>query len=168
QRSTDHLAHCAFRHGRYRAFLVAHVKQIIRRSAWRGAYAPKDGKVDVNDILVAGQHQSFFRHYLSHGNATRVAREAHAYIDAVEPRNLRRNHLLDRVGQVIVQSGLHQAIDLAKSENHAVFVRLHAENPGESPYAKTHHGNQGNGSRPKIAARVPRLESLPQTLEKFI
>ena len=40
-----------------------------------------------------------------------------------------------------MKSGLHQAIDLAKSENHTVFVRLHAENPRESPYAKTDHGD---------------------------
>jgi hypothetical protein len=67
-----------------------------------------------------------------------------------------------------VKSGLHQAIDLAKSENDTVFVRFHAENPGESPNRDPDDSNHGKNSRAKFTAREPRLERLLQALEKFI
>jgi hypothetical protein len=39
----------------------------------------------------------------------------------------------DRIGQMIIQSGLHLADEFSEAEHHAEFIRLDAEEAGKAP-----------------------------------
>ncbi len=69
-----------------------------------GLITPEHREIDVDDVLVAGEHQAFFRHVAHGGAAAQVFDHAHADVDAVDARDLRREHGLDRIGQVIVEA----------------------------------------------------------------
>src|SRR6202035_3070244 len=58
--AADYLAHRAFGDRLHGAFGVLDVEEIVADAVRLDA--PQHGEVDVDDILVAGQHQAFFRH----------------------------------------------------------------------------------------------------------
>ena len=66
--------------------------------------------------------------------AARVLDQPHADVDAVDARDLRREHGLDRIRQVIVQARLGVAGVLAEAQHHAEFVRLDPEEAREAPH----------------------------------
>ena len=92
----DHLAHRAFADRLHRAFGRLHVKKVIADVVRLDL--PKHREIDVDDVLVAGQHQGFLRH-VAHGAA---AAQIETDVDLVDAQRLRREHSLDRVGQVII------------------------------------------------------------------
>ena len=97
----DHLAHGALGHLLYGDLGVLDVEEIMLRVL----DAPEHDEVDIDDVLVAGQHQAFLGH-VAHaaGKAARGHARAHADLDDVLPRHLRQAHLLDRIGQAEVQA----------------------------------------------------------------
>ena len=54
------LAHGAFGHRLHRAFRILDVEQIVAGSARLDP--PEHREIDVDDVLVAGEHQALFRH----------------------------------------------------------------------------------------------------------
>ena len=62
-------------------------------------------------------------------------RNVEADVDLVDAQRLRREHGLDRIGQVIVQSGLHLAHQLTEAEHDAEFIRFDAQEAGKSDKA---------------------------------
>ena len=97
----DDLAHGALGHFLHRDLGVLDVEEVLLRVL----DAPEDDEVDVDDVLVAGQHQAFLGHVAdAAGEAARAGAGAHADLDDVLPRHLRQAHLLDRIGQAEVQA----------------------------------------------------------------
>jgi hypothetical protein len=85
-------------------------------------------EVDIDDVLVAGQHQAFFRH-IAHGAAAprRIVDQGHADRDGGDAQRLRQQHGLDWIGQMIIQAGLHRAHMLAEAQHDAELFGLDAE-----------------------------------------
>ena len=106
----DHLAHRAFRHRLDDQGRVARVEQV----ADRVADLPEHREVDVDDVLIAGEHQALFQNVASAliaGLDLRVAAAAIADLDAVDPRDGRRQHPLDRPRQVVVEARQRRAVE---------------------------------------------------------
>ena len=102
--AADHLAHGAFGHRLHRAFGILDVEQIFADAVRLDP--PQHREIDVDDVLVAGEHQALLRHVAHRGAAAQIVDDAHADVDLVDAQRLRRQRGLDRIGQVIVQAGL--------------------------------------------------------------
>ena len=137
----DDLAHGGFGHRFHRSFGILDVEQIVA-DAGRLDF-PQHREIDVDDVLVAGEHQAFLRHLAHRRAAAHVFHRAHADVDFVDAQRRRSQHGLDRIGQVIVQSRLHLAGELAEAKHHAELVGLDAKEAGKAP---EHHGNERNQS----------------------
>ncbi len=92
---------------------------------------PKDGEVDVDDVLVAGQHQRLFRQLARAGGAT-LAR-AIADLGAVDAGDARRQHALDRGRQMVIEPRLGRAVIGAEAQHDADLVRLHPVEAARHP-----------------------------------
>jgi hypothetical protein len=90
---------------------------------------PQHRKIDIDDVLVAGQHQAF----LWYGAHSTAAAQIEADVDLVDAQRLRRERGFDRIGQMIIQPGRHLADELAEAEHHAEFIWLDAEEAGKAP-----------------------------------
>ena len=150
--AADHLAHRAFGHRLHGAFGVLDVEQEVADAV--GLDAPQHGEVDVDDVLVAGQHQAFFRH-VAHGAAAprRIVDQGHADGDGGDAQRLRQQHGLDRIRQMIVQAGLHGAHMLAEAQHHAELFGLHAEEAGQAPDRERAEQHQGDAHAAEMSAR---------------
>ena len=129
--AADHLAHRAFGDRLHGAFGVLDVEQIVADLGRLDL--PQHREIDVDDVLVAGEHQALFGHVAHRGAAARIVDHAHADVDLVDAQRLRREDRLDRIGQMIVQAGLHLADVLAEAQHDAKLIRLDPEEPGNAP-----------------------------------
>ena len=96
----DDLAHGALGHLFHGGLGVLDIEQVLLRVL----DAPEDDEIDVDDVLVAGQHQAFFGHVATLPAAAVPSAGAHADLDDVLARHLRQAHFLDRIGQAEVQA----------------------------------------------------------------
>ena len=124
-RLADDLAHGAlgdFLHGVVR---VLDVEQVLGRIL----DAPVDDEVDVDGVLVAGQHQAFFLDVLRAAAeaAIEAVGRAHADLDDVLARDLGEHDLLDRIRQAEVQARRLLAHELAEAHDDAELVGVDAE-----------------------------------------
>jgi hypothetical protein len=88
----DHFAHCALADGFHGAFGGLHIEQVIADVVRFDL--PQDREVDADNVLVAGEHEGFFRHVAQRAAAAQVE----ADVDLVHAQRLRREHRLDRIG----------------------------------------------------------------------
>jgi hypothetical protein len=97
-------------------------------------------------FLVAGQHQAFYR-LVPHGAA-----EAHieADVDLVDAQRLWRERGFDRIGQMIIEAGLHLAHEFAEAEHHAEFIGFDAEETGKAPQRNGGKRDQCDAAAPEI------------------
>ena len=128
-RVADDLTHRAFGHRLYRAFRLLNVEQILFNAFRIGLDLPQHRKVHVDNVFVAGEHQALFRHVAHRGAAAQVLHHPHADIDLVDAQGLRRQHRLDRIGQMIIEPGIHFAYGRTEAQHDAALVRLDAEEP---------------------------------------
>ena len=168
-RAADHLAHRAFGHRLHGALGILDVEEIIADAV--GLDPPQHGEIDIDDVLVAGQHQAFFRH-VAHGAAAprRIVDQRHADRDGGDAQRLRQQHGLDRIGQMIVQAGLHGAHMLAEAQHDAEFFRLHAEKSGQSPDRQRADQHQRDAHAAEMAAGQKLLQPVlaaPQQVLKI-
>src|SRR6266852_9407182 len=78
-RTADHLAHGALGHRLHRAFRILDIEQIFADPARLDQ--PEHRELDVDDVLVPGEHQALFGN-LAHGRAAAdVLDEPHADVD---------------------------------------------------------------------------------------
>ena len=80
--AADHLAHRAFGHRLHGAFRVLDVEQVVADAVRLDP--PEHREVDVDDVLVAGEHQALFRHVAHGGAAAQIVDDAHADVDLVD------------------------------------------------------------------------------------
>ena len=71
--AADHLAHGAFGHRLHGAFRILDVEQIVADAVRLDQ--PEHREIDVDDVLVAGQHQAFLRHVAHRRAAASSLRE---------------------------------------------------------------------------------------------
>ena len=109
----DHLAHGALGRGFHRALGVFHVEEVFRGVVDH----PEDREIDVDDVLVAGQHQAFLGDVAARCRAPII--DGLTDRDAIHARNLGRVDGLDRIGQTEVEAGLGVAIEAAETKHHA-------------------------------------------------
>ena len=94
---------------------------------------PKDGEVDVDDVLVAGQHQRLFGHLAADLAAARALGVAIADLGPVVAGHARPQHRLDRGRQVIVETWLGRPIIGAKPQNDPDLIGQNAVEPARQP-----------------------------------
>ena len=165
--AADHLAHGAFGHRLHRAFRILDVEQIVADAGRLDL--PQHREIDVDDVLVAGEHQAFLRHVARRGAAAaHVLDRAHADVDLVDAQRLRREHRLDRIGQVVIQSRLHLAHVLAEAQHHAEFVRLNPEEAGKSPQRQHRQSQQRKAPAAEAVARQEAAQFVLAAAENLL
>ena len=147
----DGLAHRAFGDRLHGAFGILDVEEIVADAVRLDP--PQHGEIDVDDVLVAGQHQAFLGH-VAHGAAAprRIVDQRHADRDGGDAQRLRQQHGLDRIGQMIVQAGLHGAHMLAEAQHDAEFFRLDAEKSGQAPDRQRADQDQRDADAAEVTA----------------
>ena len=155
----DDLAHRAFGHRLHGAFGILDVEEEVGRALRLDA--PQHGEVDVDDVLVAGQHQAFLRH-VAHGAAAPrgIVDQGHADGNGGDAQRLRQQHGLDRIRQVIVQAGLGVADIFAEAQHDAELFRLHAIEAGHAPDRDRADHDQRNAEPGEIAAGQQLLQPV--------
>src|SRR5271166_1510409 len=154
--AADNLAHRAFRDRLHRTFRLLDVEKIIARAV--GLDQPEHRKIDIDDVLVAGEHQAFRRHLARRGAAAQILHVPDADIDAVDARDLGRKRRLDGVWQVVIETWLDVADVFAETQHHAELVGLNAEEAGQSP-----DGNRGKHDQCEpLAAEIPARQHVAQ------
>jgi hypothetical protein len=125
----DDLAHRALCGGAHGAL----GREDVEDEGARVLDAPEDRVLDVEDVLVAGQHLPFLG--AGHGAAARVAGGPEADVHGVDRRDRGLDHRLDRARQVVVPARAVEADGLAEAQHDADLVRLHdveaAADPGD-------------------------------------
>ena len=154
----DDLAHGAFGDILHRHLGILDVEQEFGRVA----DAPEHHEVDIDDILVAGEHQALFGDVADRGRGLAVLRRAaHAKLDAIDAGDLGQLDHFDRIGPAEVEAGRKQAHELAKAEHHAELFRIDAH--GEAEKADQRHERHGDHHR-KRAAHAPARDGLPDAV----
>ena len=166
RRAADNLAHGGFGYRFDGAFGILDVEQIVADRA-RPDF-PQHREIHVDDVLVAGQHQAFLRHFAHRGAAADVFDRAHADIDLVDAQRRRGERGLDRIGQVIVQPRHHLARELAEPQHDAELIGLDPEEAGKAPEYDYRQRDQRDAAAAEIAgqqAAQPVLALAQQFLE---
>src|SRR5262249_27846630 len=114
---------------------------------------PEYRKIDVDDVLVTGEHQALLRHVAHCGATTQILNKPHADIDAVDARDFRREHRFDGVWQVIIETGFRVAHVFAETQHHAELVRIDAEEARKSPDGDCGKRQQDEASAAEIPTR---------------
>ena len=150
--ASDHLAHRTLGHRLHGAFGILDVEEIVADAV--GLDPPQHGEIDVDDVLVAGQHQALFRHVAHRAAAPRRSSSRRMpMLSGVDAQRLRQQHGLDRIRQMIVQAGLHGADMLAEAQHDAEFFRLHAEEARQRPDHDRAGDHEDDAGGAEIAAR---------------
>ena len=143
--AADYLADRAFRHRLNQVVRVAGIEQI----GLGVADLPEHRQVDVDDVLVAGQHQAFGRDVASGrralGAVALLAARAVADLGAVDAGDRWQQDMFDRPGQVPVEAGLGAVAVGAEAHHHTEFVRLHPVEAGAKPEQYHHEAEQKDG-----------------------
>ena len=161
----DDLAHRAFGDGLHRSRRVLDVEDVVLR---RGRIdLPLHDHVDVDDVLVAGQHQAFLDH-------VGLARGAHGFDGAEadlggdDVRDLRLDHAADRIGPVIVQAFAGLADELAETQIEADLVRPHDVPAGHQPEHDQHENAEDDAAPADIAAGHQVLQPVLAATQDFL
>jgi len=101
---------------------------------------PEDDEVDVDDVLVTGDHLTFVSNVTARGAV--AADVAEADLDTVVARDLGGHHGLDRIGNVIMQSRRGRADPFAKTQDDALLLRVDPVEAGQRPDRDCHDQEQ--------------------------
>jgi hypothetical protein len=85
----------------------------------------------------------------------------------VDAQCLRRDCGLDRIGQVVVEAGLHFTLELAEPQHHAELVGLDAEESGKAPQRDGGERNQRDAAAAEIA-RQQAAQPILAAAEKLL
>src|SRR6266536_1047738 len=151
ERTPDHLAHGALGHRLHRAFRMLDIEPISIYPARLDQ--PEHRELDIDDVLVPGEHQALFGN-VAHGAAAAVVLDQpHADVDLVHAQRLRGERGLDRIRYVIIEPGLHIADVFAESQHDAELVGLDAEEAGKSPQRENAEQDQHGAPTAEASAR---------------
>src|SRR5262249_36110262 len=132
-------------------------------------HLPQDREIDIDDILVAGEHQALFRYITHGGSATAdIVHHPHADIDLVHAQGFRREHRLNRIRQRIIESRLHLADFLAEAQHDTQLIGLDPEKAGKSPQREYTKKNKCEPAPAEIAPREHATQSILAPTEDFL
>src|SRR5712671_590640 len=161
----DHLAHCALGGGfdsRVRRPNVEEIGPSVLDD-------PENGEVDVDDILVTGEHQRFFGHLAGPRPAGyRTLGVAVADLGPVDTGHARRQHLLDRARKMVIEAGLGRPVVGAKAQHDPDFVGQHAVDPARQPYDEDRDRDDGDPGPGTKAARQHAPEPVLTAPQKLL
>src|SRR5436190_12630439 len=122
--------------------------------------------MDVDDVLIAGQHQAFLEHF---GYGSGPYTGAHTDLNDVLPRHLRQPHLIDRIRQAEVQAGRLLLSNFAEAHDHAELIGAHAEGEGiKADDSRQHHDHEERERTGQAgAARHHLLELILTSFEQL-
>src|SRR3984893_9914711 len=141
RRLADHFAHGTLGRGFYRRVRSPDTEEI----GLGVLDYPKDGEVDIDDVLVTGQHQGFFRHLARHRAADRrTFGAAVADLGAVDAGHAGSQHFLNRARQVVVEAGLGGPIIGPKAQHDADLVRVYGIDAARHPAADNDQRDDGD------------------------
>ena len=126
----DDLANRRFRHLHHRFIRHAVVEDVIDRILENVL----DGKLDVDDVFVIGQHQRFFQHLVALAAAIADFERAHA-------GNIDQLMRLNRVRQTPAQAGLSAFLVAAELQHQAALRGIDDVKTAGEP-EQQHDGNQ--------------------------
>ena len=149
RRHADRIAHRAFRRRAYGRFGIADVEQIIARVF----NLPRHGKVDLDNVFIAGQRNVFRAQITGKPPAPRIGGKAD--FNAVFARHVRRQNRFDGIRQMIVQSRRGRVGVFSETQNDALFLRLNLIEPRQHPQQSEHADNAPNAHGTESAAAVP-------------
>src|SRR5207244_346065 len=122
RRLADYLAHGTLGRGFHRRVRSPDIEEI----GFGVLDHPEDSEVDIDDVLVTGQHQGFFRHLARHRAADRrTLGAAVADRGPVDAGHAGRQHLLDRAREVVAEAGLGGPIIGPKAQHDTDLVRVY-------------------------------------------
>src|SRR5215469_11355888 len=153
----DHLAHRALGSGFDRRVRVSDVEEV----SLSVLDYPEDREVDVDDVLIAGEHQRFFRQLTASDAAGgRALCGAVPDLGSVDAGHARREHLFDRGGKMVIESGLGGSVVGAEPQHDPHLVRQNAVEPACQP----DDGDNDRGERnPATGAQAAR-QHAPETV----
>src|SRR5690606_7469261 len=166
--AADFLAHGAFGDGADGAFRVLDVEQEVGRAA--RLHLPDDGEVHVDDVLVAGQHQAFLRHF-AHADIAAGGGALHADADFETAilRHIGDDDALDGIRQMIVQAFTDRADMLAETQHDALLARLDLEPAGKTPDGQQHDEREEDALLAREeTARHDLAETVLTTAQKLV
>ena len=114
---------------------------------------PKGGEVDVDDVLVAGQHQCLFGNLAGDLAAARALGIPVADLGPVDAGHARRQDALDRARQVIVETWLSRPIIGAKPQNDPDLIGQYAVEAARQPDDEDAEHDDGDAAACSKAAR---------------
>ena len=107
------------------ALMVASGFWMLNRKSAASLDLPEDREIDVDDVLVAGQHQALSGMSRPAVPVSIVGELADG--DAVHAGDASACRPLDRVGQAEIQAGRRVAVDIAEAKHDAELVWLDPE-----------------------------------------
>ena len=113
-----------------RLFLLAIIEDPIRRIF----EAILNSELDVNDIFVVGQHQSFACEFVAH-----IAAITH--LDSTDLGDIDGLMRLNRIRPAPIETGGSRMTELAKGQDNTRLTFLHNEKSTDKPQEKNHHGD---------------------------
>src|SRR5690625_4020659 len=161
--AADDLAHRRLGRRLHGGFALADVEEVLAGIG----NLPEDREVDIDDVLVAGQHQAFFGHVTSRRTGA-CGRAAIADFDRVDGLDRRRDDRFDRIGQMPVEAGFGRLNPLAEAENDALFIRLHPIETGQHPEDEDRRDRHQNAATTAKAARYGTLQALLAATYHFL
>src|SRR4029077_2893519 len=118
-------------------------------------------KVDVDDVLVAGQHQGLFRHLAGRCATARTLGVAIADLGPVDAGHARLEHPLDRRRQMVIQAGLGRSVVGTKAQHHPDLIGIDGIDPARHPGADD---DERPERYPAPAAKTARRQHTSETI----
>ena len=126
---------------------------MLNRKSARVADPPEHDEIDIDDVLVAGEHQALFGHVADRARGVAdVGRAAHADLDAIDARHFGQLDLLDRIGPAEIQTGRKLADIFAESEHDAELVGIDPNGEAEKADRRDQHRGEQHRERAAHAA----------------
>src|SRR3546814_608669 len=131
---------------------------------------PLHREVDVDDVLVARQHQALFRNIATRGAGTLAAGALEADVDLLHRGDAGGERRLDRPGQVPVETRLCGLDPFAEAQHDALLVGLHPVEAGKQPHDDDAEADQqvGGLAKPAATARQDAAEAVLAPLDEVL
>src|SRR5262249_37995982 len=164
-RLADDLAHRGLRDAFDHRLGFFDVEEVVDRIVGLLADLPLHVEVDVDDVLIAGQHQAFGQEG-GRGFAAHVGA-------AADLRALDRGHLglldgADRRRHVPVETGTGDVLDLAEDHAYADLVRLHGVDTREQPAGDDEDRDDGDAASAADAPGHVALDAILAAAQQFL
>ncbi len=135
---------------------------------------PEHHEFDVDDVLVARQHQAFLGDVADGDGAARGAEQIgagqglHTDLDAIDVRDRRQIDRLDRIGPAELQARRQRSVELAEAQDDALLVRVHTDGKRvKGDHRDRHEQDQSQKAAADAAAGHGLLQAILTSLQQL-